>query len=444
MTVHPAVAAAVADAHRREWAFVLAATVRVTRDLDLAEECVQEAYARALGTWGSTGIPGRPGAWLTTVARRRAVDLLRRDATARRVLPLLVTDPALAPGTGLADDGPGACALPGQASSAVASSAGSARPAGTAEAQIPDDRLRLVFTCCHPTLSDEAQVALALRLLCGLSTAEVARAFLVSEKTMAARITRAKKKIAAARIPYRVPPVAELPERVDAVLTVVHLLYSTGYAAPAGDELMRTDLAERSLDLARMLHGLLAGHHEVTGLLALILLTDARRDARVDGDGRLVLLSEQDRARWDTAKIAEGAALVREALGTGPPGRFTLMAAIAAVHDEAPSFADTDWAQIVGLYDVLMRRWPSPVVALNRAVAVGFADGPGAGLTDLDALAERPELAGYGYLSASRADFLRRLGRTDEARLAYQEALLLTENAAERAFLAARLDQLGP
>jgi RNA polymerase sigma-70 factor (ECF subfamily) len=444
MTVHPAVAAAVADAHRREWAFVLAATVRVTRDLDLAEECVQDAYARALGTWGSTGIPGRPGAWLTTVARRRAVDLLRRDATARRVLPLLVTDPALAPGTGLADDGPGACALPGQASSAVASSAGSARPAGTAEAQIPDDRLRLVFTCCHPTLSDEAQVALALRLLCGLSTAEVARAFLVSEKTMAARITRAKKKIAAARIPYRVPPVAELPERVDAVLTVVHLLYSTGYAAPAGDELMRTDLAERSLDLARMLHGLLAGHHEVTGLLALILLTDARRDARVDGDGRLVLLSEQDRARWDTAKIAEGAALVREALGTGPPGRFTLMAAIAAVHDEAPSFADTDWAQIVGLYDVLMRRWPSPVVALNRAVAVGFADGPGAGLTDLDALAERPELAGYGYLSASRADFLRRLGRTDEARLAYQEALLLTENAAERAFLAARLDQLGP
>jgi len=444
MTVHPAVAAAVADAHRREWAFVLAATVRVTRDLDLAEECVQDAYARALGTWGSTGIPGRPGAWLTTVARRRAVDLLRRDATARRVLPLLVTDPALAPGTGLADDGPGACALPGQASSAVASSAGSARPAGTAEAQIPDDRLRLVFTCCHPTLSDEAQVALALRLLCGLSTAEVARAFLVSEKTMAARITRAKKKIAAARIPYRVPPVAELPERVDAVLTVVHLLYSTGYAAPAGDELMRTDLAERSLDLARMLHGLLAGHHEVTGLLALILLTDARRDARVDGDGRLVLLSEQDRARWDTAKIAEGAALVREALGTGPPGRFTLMAAIAAVHDEAPSFADTDWAQIVGLYDVLMRRWPSPVVALNRAVAVGFADGPGAGLTDLDALAERPELAGYGYLSASRADFLRRLGRTDEARLAYQEALLLTENAAERSFLAARLDQLGP
>ncbi len=429
------VQAAVADAHRSEWAFVLAATVRVTRDLDLAEECVQDAYARALDTWGSAGIPGRPGAWLTTVARRRALDLLRRDATARRVLPLLVTDPALVPGTGPA----GSAGPPGSAGPAS-----SPRPAGPAEAQIPDDRLRLVFTCCHPTLSNEAQVALALRLLCGLSTAEVARAFLVSEKTMAARITRAKKKIAAARIPYRVPPVAELPERVDAVLTVVHLLYSTGYAAPAGDELMRTDLAERSLDLARMLHGLLASHHEVTGLLALILLTDARRDARVDGAGRLVLLSEQDRARWDTAKITEGAALVREALGTGPPGRFTLMAAIAAVHDEAPSFGDTDWAQIVGLYDVLMHRWPSPVVALNRAVAVGFADGPGAALTDLDALAESPELAGYGYLSASRADFLRRLGRTDEARLAYQEALLLTENAAERAFLAARLEQLGP
>jgi RNA polymerase sigma factor (sigma-70 family) len=425
MTAHPAVAAAVADAHRREWAFVLAATVRVTRDLDLAEECVQDAYARALDTWGSTGIPGRPGAWLTTVARRRGLDLLRRDATARRVLPLLITDPVLAPGTGLGDDRP----------------AGSASPA---EPQIPDDRLRLVFTCCHPALGNEAQVALSLRLLCGLSTAEVARAFLVSEKTMAARITRAKKKIAAARIPYRVPPVAELPERVDAVLTVVHLLYSTGYAAPAGDELMRADLAERSLDLARMLHSLLASHHEVTGLLALILLTDARRDARADRTGRLVLLSDQDRARWDTAKIAEGAALVRAALGTGPPGRFTLMAAIAAVHDEAPSFADTDWAQIVGLYDVLMRRWPSPVVALNRAVAVGFADGPGAGLADLDALAESPELAGYGYLSASRADFLRRLGRTGEARLAYQEALLLTENAAERAFLAARLGQLGP
>ncbi len=419
----PAVAAAVADAHRREWAFVLAATVRVTRDLDLAEECVQDAYTRALGTWGATGIPARPGAWLTTVARRRALDLLRRDATAQRVLPLLVTDQALAAA------GPEAAAMAG--------------PADAAGTGIADDRLRLVFTCCHPALGTEAQVALSLRLLCGLSTAEVARAFLVSEPTMAARITRAKKKIAAARIPYRVPPRAELTERVDAVLTVLHLLFSTGYAAPTGDVLMRGDLVDRSLDLARMLRMLLPGRREVAGLMALILLTDARRDARADSAGRLILLADQDRARWDAAKIAEGTALVREALTQRPPGRFTLMAAIAAVHDEAPAFADTDWPQIVGLYDLLMRSWPSPVVELNRAVAVGFADGPEAGLTALDALAASPELAGYGYLAAARADFLRLLGRTGEARLAYEEALLLTGNAVEREFLATRLDQLG-
>ena len=431
-----AVAAAVADAHRREWAFVLAATVRVTRDLDLAEECVQDAYARALDTWGTAGIPARPGAWLTTVARRRALDLLRRDATARRALPLLVTDPALAPRPDAAADGLAAHGLAGP-------EPGGPVPVKLADPAVADDRLRLVFTCCHPALATDAQVALALRLLCGLSTAEVARAFLVSEATMAARITRAKKKIAAARIPYRVPPRADLPARVDAVLTVVHLMFSTGYAAPTGDELMREDLAERSLDLARMLRVLLPGHGEVAGLLALILLTDARRGARVDEAGRLVLLADQDRARWDPAKINEGTALVREALGQGAPGRFAVMAAIAAVHDEAPWFGDTDWPQIVGLYDLLMRRWPSPVVALNRAVAVGFADGPAEGLTALDALAASPELAGYGYLSASRADFLRRLGRAGEARLAYEEALLLTGNAVERDFLAARLDQLG-
>ncbi len=430
-----AVAAAVADAHRREWAFVLAATVRVTCDLDLAEECVQDAYARALDTWGTAGIPARPGAWLTTVARRRALDLLRRDATARRALPLLVTDPALAPRPDAAAD---ELAAPGLAGPGLAGPV----PVKLADPAVADDRLRLVFTCCHPALATDAQVALSLRLLCGLSTAEVARAFLVSEATMAARITRAKKKIAAARIPYRVPPRAELPARVDAVLTVVHLMFSTGYAAPTGDELMREDLAERSLDLARMLRVLLPGHGEVAGLLALILLTDARRGARVGEAGRLVLLADQDRARWDPAKINEGVALVREALGQGAPGRFAVMAAIAAVHDEAPRFGDTDWPQIVGLYDLLMRRWPSPVVALNRAVAVGFADGPAEGLAALDALAASPELAGYGYLSAARADFLHRLGRTGEARLAYEEALLLTGNAVERDFLAARLDQL--
>ena len=435
------VAAAVADAHRREWAFVLAATVRVTRDLDLAEECVQDAYARALDTWGTAGIPARPGAWLTTVARRRALDLLRRDATARRALPLLVTDPALAPRPDAAADELAGPELAGP--ELAGPEPGGPVPVKLADPAVADDRLRLIFTCCHPALATDAQVALSLRLLCGLSTAEVARAFLVSEATMAARITRAKKKIAAARIPYRVPPRAELPTRVDAVLTVVHLMFSTGYAAPTGDELMREDLAERSLDLARMLRVLLPGHGEVAGLLALILLTDARRGARVDEAGRLVLLADQDRARWDPAKINEGVALVREALGQGAPGRFAVMAAIAAVHDEAPRFGDTDWPQIVGLYDLLMRRWPSPVVALNRAVAVGFADGAAEGLAALDALAVSPELAGYGYLSASRAEFLRRLGRTGEARLAYEEALLLTGNAVERDFLAARLDQLG-
>jgi RNA polymerase sigma factor (sigma-70 family) len=415
------VAAAVADAHRREWAFVLAATVRVTRDLDLAEECVQDAYTRALATWGRDGIPARPGAWLTTVARRQALDRLRRDRTARRALPLLVTDRT---GSG-PEPGPGRPDAPEGADG------------------FPDDRLRLVFTCCHPALNTDAQVALALRLLCGLSTAEVARAFLVGEATMAARITRAKKKIAAARIPYRVPPRAELPDRVDAVLTVVHLLFTTGHTSPAGDTLTRADLAGRSRDLARMLAALLPEIPEVTGLLALILLTDARRAARVDADGRLVLLADQDRSRWDRPAIAEGLGLVRDALRAGPPGRFTLMAAIAAVHDEAEVFGDTDWPEIVGLYDLLMRSWPSPVVALNRAVAIGFAAGPAAGLAALDELADRPELAGYGYLAAARADFLRRLDRPADARLAYTEALLLTANTAEQNFLAARLAELG-
>jgi RNA polymerase sigma-70 factor (ECF subfamily) len=424
MTADP-VAAAVADAHRREWAFVLAATVRVTRDLDQAEECVQDAYAKALATWGRDGVPARPGAWLTTVSRRRALDLLRRDSTARRALPLLVTDR-----TGLGPPDP-------------LSGPGESGPEEFGPEEFGDDRLRLVFTCCHPALNTDAQVALALRLLCGLSTAEVARAFLVSEATMAARITRAKKKIAAARIPYRVPPRAELPDRVDAVLTVVHLLFTTGHTTPVGETLTRADLAGRSRDLARMLAELLPGAAEVTGLLALILLTDARRAARVDAGGQLVLLADQDRSGWDHAAIAEGLALVRDALQQGPPGRFTLMAAIAAVHDEAAAFGDTDWPEIVGLYDLLMRSWPSPVVALNRAVAIGFAAGPAAGLAALDELAASPELAGYGYLAAARASFLRRLDRPDEARLAYSEALLLTGNDVERDFLAARLDELG-
>jgi RNA polymerase sigma factor (sigma-70 family) len=392
---------------------VLASTVRVTGDIDLAEECVQDAYARALAAWTTSGIPSKPGAWLTTVARRRAIDLARRNSTHDRALPLLVE--RVAP-----DD-----------------------PDDADPHEIVDDRLRLIFTCCHPAIGPDAQVALTLRLICGLTTAEVARSFLVGEATMAARITRAKKKIAMARIPYRVPPVDELPSRIDAVLTVVHLLYSTGHTAPVGADLVRRDLVERSLDLARVLRTLLPDDADVAGLLALILLTDARQATRLGEDGHLVLLAQQDRARWDQSAITEGIALVRIALQRRPPGRFALMAAIAAVHAQAPSWDATDWGEIVGLYDVLVEIWPSPVVALNRAVAVGLAEGPVAGLVALDALDTEPLLSTYSYLASARADFLRQLGRSDEARTAYEEALLLSENAVERTFLAERLSQIG-
>jgi len=409
----PVVAAAVAGAHRREWALVLAATVRVAGDLDLAEEYVQDAYAQALAVWPRTGVPADAGAWLTTVARRRALDGLRRKATLGAKLALLV-EPDTVAGPELVEP-----------------------------EQIADDRLRLVFTCCHPALAPEAQVALTLRLVCGLSTAEVARAFLVPQPTMAARITRAKKKIAQAGVPYRVPPAEELPTRVDSVLEVVQLVFTTGHTAPTGTDLLRRDLIERAVDLARILRALLPADPDVAGLLALILLTDARRPARVDAAGQLVLMAEQDRDRWDRSAVSEGVALVREALARRPPGRFALMAAIAAVHDQAPSWEHTDWAQIVALYDLLGQLWPAPVVALNRAVAVGFAAGPAAGLAALDALAGEPQLAGYSYLPAARADFLRRLGRLDEARISYEEALLLTENTVEQQFLAGRLTRLG-
>ncbi len=405
------VAAAVADAHRREWGYVLAATVRVTRDIDTAEECVQDAYAQALATWADRGLPLNAAAWLTTVARRRALDLLRREATLRTKLPMLAEDDVALPDLEAGDE-------------------------------IPDDRLRLICTCCHPALAREAQVALTLRLMCGLSTRDVARAFLVSEATMAARITRAKKKISAAGIPYRVPSAGDLPERIDAVLAVVHLLFTTGHTAPSGADLMRRDLVERAKDLARMLHLLLPANAEVAGLLALILLTDARRATRVAADGRLLRLSEQDRTRWDLAAVAEGMALVQEAIERRTPGRHALQAAIAAVHAGAADWGGTDWREIVGLYDLLVQVWPSPVVELNRAVAVGFASGPAAGLAALEPLGAEPQLAGYPYLAVARAEFLERLDRRDEARLAYQEALMLTENAVERDFLRRQLEQL--
>lgn len=409
------VAVAVADAHRLEWAGVLAATVRVTRDLDLAEECVQDAYAKALVVWPVRGVPARPGGWLTTVARNRALDLLRREQALLRRLPLLVEDAVL---PAAIDDEP----------------------------PIPDDRLRLIFTCCHPALAVDSQVALTLRLVCGLTTPEVARAFLISEATMAARITRAKKKIQAARIPYRVPSAEELPERLHAVLVVTHLLFTTGHTAPVGNQLVRRDLVQVALDLARLLRSILPNEPAVAGLLSLFVLTDARRETRTDAAGRLVLLEDQDRRRWDRQAIAQGSGLLREALLAGrgaAPGRFTVLAAIAAVHAEAASWAATDWDQIVGLYAVLARVWPSPVVALNSAVAIGFARGPEAGLRALDELAEEPRLAGYGYFAAARADFLRRLDRVVEARTAYEEAILLTANEVEAAFLRGRLDALG-
>ena len=414
-----AVEAAVVDAHRREWGFVMAATLRVVGDIDQAEECVQDAYAKALSAWPTTGVPRSPGAWLTTVARHRALDLKRRSNTYERTKPLLAV-----------------------------SAADHANPVeASAEAdltEVPDDRLRLVFTCCHPALSPEARVALTLRLVCGLTTAEVARAFLVQEATMAARLTRAKKKIATARIPYIVPGRDELAERVDAALEVVHLVFTTGHTAPAGSDLVRRDLVIRAIDLARVLAYLLPDDPEVNGLLALILLSDARRHTRVDDEGRLLLLADQDRGDWDRDAIAEGIALVRRGLRRHPPGRFVLMAAIAAVHAEASSAEATDWAEIVGLYDLLVEVWPSPVVALNRAVAVGFAEGPAAGLAALDPLTREPILAAYPYLASSRADFLWRLGRSDEARLAYEEAVMLSENDVEREFLAGRLRALPP
>ncbi|MFC4395181.1 RNA polymerase sigma factor [Arthrobacter sedimenti] len=412
------VAAAVADAHRREWAFVLAATVRVAGDIDTAEEAVQDAYATALSTWGGSGIPRNPGAWLTVAARRRALDLRRRAATAERALPKLL--------------GPGEAGLEDRVVEDMVAEGG----------DIPDDRLRLIFTCCHPALAFEARVALTLRLLCGLSTAEVARAFLVPEATMAARITRAKKKIAAARIPYRVPTALELHERVDGVLAVVYLVYTTGHTAPSGADLMRRDLAERGLELAKMLRVLLPHDSDVAGLLALILLTEARTDARLDGNHDVVLLEDQDRSKWDRQAIEEGVALLQEALAARPPGRFALIAAIAAVHDESGTWSDTDWHEILGLYDLLMERWPSPVVQLNRAIALGFAAGPAAGLAELDALGAEPQLAGYPYLAAARGDFLARLGRLEEARVAFGEALILTDNDAERRFLRGRISEL--
>jgi RNA polymerase sigma-70 factor (ECF subfamily) len=382
---------------------VLAATARVAADLDLAEDCVQDAYAKALVHWLETGVPNKPGAWLTTVATRRALEHRRRADVARRKLPLLVPEDEVT------------------------------------DQLFPDDRLRLVFTCCHPALSQEAQIALTLRLVGGLSSAEIAKAFLVKEATMQARITRAKQKISRTGIAYRIPRADELPQRIEAVLDVVHLVYTAGHTAVDGDELTRPALARRGIDLARMMRMLLPDSAETAGLLALLLLTQAREAARVEA-GRLVLMEEQDRSLWDRTLIAEGLDLVTESLtGAGPAavGRFGVMAAIAAVHAEAPRWEDTDWPEILGLYDVLLERWPSPVVALNRAVALSYVAGPEAALHQLP---DDPALATYPYLASARAELLRRLGRTDQARSAYEEALAFTTNPVEAAHLNQRLN----
>jgi RNA polymerase sigma factor (sigma-70 family) len=416
MTDTAAVEAAIADAHRREWGRVLAATARTARDLDLAEECVQEAYVSALRAWVSAGIPANPAAWLTTAARRRAIDAIRRDAALRSRLPLLV--------------------VPGQDTEETSTeeTAVTELTADPADA-IPDERLRLIFTCCHPALAPDAQVALTLRLLCGIPTADIARSFLVPEPTMAARITRAKKKISVARIPYRVPGTAELPGRLRAVLAVIHLLFTAGHTAPSGASLIRADLADRAVHLARMLSELMPGESEVRGLLALLLVTDARRATRIDAAGRLVRLEDQDRSAWDRAALTEADAMIVGCLRAGPPGRYVLQAAIASLYAEPASYDQTDWPQLLVLYDRLLEAWPSPVVALNRTVPLAMVSGPGTALAEVERLERDERLSGYHYLPAIKADLLGRLGRTREATAAYRQALALAANDAERAFL---------
>ena len=406
------VKAAVDAAFRDEWGRVVATLIRTTGDWDLAEECAQDAFAMALQRWPADGIPGRPGAWLTTTARNRAIDVLRRRAVGAAKLREVAaaSDPV--------DD---------------------SEPEATDHSGVPDDRLRLIFTCCHPALALEARVALTLRTLAGLTTAEIARAFLASEPTMAKRLTRAKQKIQKAGIPYRVPPAHLLPERTSAVLGVLYLLFNEGYAATAGADLVRQNLSAEAIRLARVLIRLMPDEPEATGLLALMLLHDSRRLSRVDAAGDLVTLEDQDRGRWDATEISEGVSLLDGALRAGRPGPYQVQAAIAACHATAPTADSTDWPQIAALYRALAGFLPTPVVELNYAVAVGMARGPEAGLRLVAALETSGQLAGYHLLPATRADLLRRLGRSDEAAAAYREALELTSTDAERRYLSRRL-----
>jgi RNA polymerase sigma-70 factor (ECF subfamily) len=390
---------------REEAGRSVATLIRIFGDIDLAEDAVQEAFALALQKWPAQGLPPNPGGWITTTARNRAIDHLRRESRGRELIA--------------------ETAVPDRSADEPPQDAG----------PVPDDRLRLIFTCCHPALSTEAQIALTLRLLGGLTMEEVARAFLVSESTMAQRLARAKRKIKAARIPYRVPSESELPDRVRSVLAVLYLVYNAGADDPSGD-----DLRAEAIRLARAMASLMPDEAEVAGLLALLVLTESRRRARFSAGGALVLLGDQDRARWDRAMIEEGQAIVRTCLRQDRPGPYQIQAAINAVHVDAASFEATDWRQILALYDQLLAVSPTPVVALNRAIALGEVRGPGAALVLVDDL----DLAGYHLLHATRADLLRRLGRTAEARAAYARAVELAPSDTERTFLAARLTAIGP
>lgn len=402
------------EVFRRESGRILATLISICGSFDEAEEAMQEAFAAALGSWQQRGIPNNPAAWITTVAHRKLIDQARRRKTWQE------------------KQGPVEQAL-----SAPASSTG-VEP-DEAAMNFPDERLRLLFTCCHPALNREAQVALTLRTLCGLTTPEIARAFLVPEATLAQRIVRAKHKIRAARIPYQVPPPEVLPERLAGVQAVIYLVFNEGYVASSGEQLVREGMTAEAIRLARMLRQLMPGEAENTGLLALLLLQDSRRRARTGADGQLILLDEQDRALWDREAITEGLELLEQALRMRAPGPYQLQAAIAALHAEAQTAADTDWAQIAALYQRLMEFTPSPVVALNHAVAVAMSEGPERGLALMDGIGEAGDLRQYHLFHAARADLLRRLGRKQEARQAYEAALALATNGVERNYLLRRL-----